>query len=288
MPEDRQMTHVEHFIPKMYLRQFSDSKTSLYRYNVNNLEKEPELRSLDKVCREIDMYELFGKDGSYITPNRIENIFGKIEKNTSKVIEFIKVKSQNDNCLKCASVLSENEKSLLIIFMTTLLYRDPQTIENGINFLQQSNPDMDIREARNFTLMNLLPLGVDSTWDENTIIRTAINSLCGMAFQIGISEDDVIITSDRPVIWGTIYKDDSYNRPSSAIFPLTSRLVLYLFPIESVDPIVSNCFIKLNNEQIDDIQANVAVYARDWIFSRNALTDAQLNNVKNARSLLQQ
>jgi hypothetical protein len=37
-------------------------------------------------------------------------------------------------------------------------------------------------------LYNLLPLGVDHEWDKNTVIRTATERLCGMAFQIGIAD----------------------------------------------------------------------------------------------------
>lgn len=287
MSEFEQMTHVEHFVSKMYLKQFSESKKSLYRYNVNELDKSSKLRSINKICREIDMYELFDKDGSYIAPNLIENNFGKIETNTGKVIELIKAKSQNQKYLNCSAVLSEDDKSYLIIFMTALMYRDPQTIEFGIKSLQKSNPHMDSREARNFTLVNLLPLGVEPKWDKNTVIRTAVTSLCGMAFQIGIANDDVIITSDRPVVLWAPDKDELYKRPKAVAFPLTSRLVLYLFPLESVVPIGRNCFFELNEEQIRDIQTNVAVYAREWIYSRNPLTDEQLRIVKEARRRLQ-
>lgn len=257
-------------------------------YNANNLDKPPKLRSIDKICREIDMYELIDKDGSYIAPNRIENTFGRLETYTGKVIELIKAKSQNEKCLNCPTILSENDKSYLIIFMTALKFRDPQTIDLGIKFLQQYNPNMDMREARNFTLMNLFPFGVDSKWDDNTVIKTAIKNYCGMAFQIGIADDDIIITSDRPVVEWSPDKNELYNRPKAVVFPLTSRLVLYLYPIENVEPIGRNCFIKLSNDQIDDIQTNVAVYAREWIYSRNPLTKEQLERVKDARNRLMQ
>ena len=37
-------------------------------------------------------------------------------------------------------------------------------------------------------------------------------------------------------------------------------------------------------EQVNDIQHNVAVYAREWIYSRNPLTAEQLERVKGARN----
>ena len=77
MPENEQMTHSEHFIPKMYLRQFSENKKNLYRYDAKDLDKPPEIRAINKICREIDMYEPVYEDGSYVAPNHIENRFGR-------------------------------------------------------------------------------------------------------------------------------------------------------------------------------------------------------------------
>lgn len=286
MPENKQMTHSQHFISKMYFRQFSENRKNLYRYDANNLDKLPEIRSIDKICREIDMYEPIDKEGAYIAPNYIENRFGRIETKVGKVIETIKAKAQNAKCLSCTSVLSEEDKSMLIIFITALMFRDPDTIEFGIKSLQASNPDMGLRDARNYTLYNLLPLGVNYEWDENTIIRTATERLCGMAFQIGIADEDVIITSDRPFVVWPPDENELYNRPKAVAFPLTSRLVLYLFAVNDVEAIKSSFFISLNKEQINEIQENVTICAKKWLFSRSPLTEKQMIRVKEARGRL--
>jgi hypothetical protein len=44
MPENEQMTHSQHFISKMYFRQFSENKKNIYRYDANDLDKPPETR----------------------------------------------------------------------------------------------------------------------------------------------------------------------------------------------------------------------------------------------------
>lgn len=286
MSENNQMTHSEHYIPQMYFRQFSENKKNIYRYDVNALDKPPEIRSIDKICREIDMYEPIYEDGSYIAPNHIENRFGRIETKAGKVIEAIKAKAQNDKCLSCTSVLSDEDKSILNIFITALMFRDPDTIEFGIKSLQATNPDIDLREARNYTLYNLLPLGVNREWDENTVIRTATERLSGMAFQIGIADEDVIITSDRPFVVWPPDENELYNRPKALAFPLTSRLLLYLFAMNEVEAINSSFFIRLSENQINDIQENVTVCAKKWLYSRNPLTEEQMNRVKSARNRL--
>ena len=157
-----------------------------FQFNLKTMQQTPVSVDVEDICFEKHLYEIKRSDGSFVAQNAIEKAFGRIEMKVDKVIQSIQTKSENENCIICSTILSENDKSLLAIFITTLLYRDPATIESGIKILQTSNPNMDIREARNFTLLNLLPLGVDPEWDEKTIIRTAIGNLSGMAFQIGI------------------------------------------------------------------------------------------------------
>ena len=286
MPNGAQPTANEHFIPQMYLRCFSEIKESgkalIWQFDLKTMKQTPVQVDIQDICYEKHLYEIKGSDGAIIAQNTIEKTFGKIETNVSRVIRSIQVKSKNENCLNCSTVLSENDKSYLIIFISSLLYRTPETIELGITSLKKTNPEMDNRNARNFTLMNLLLLGIDTEWDKNTIIRTAIEDLSGMAFQIGITDDDVIITSDRPVVLWPPKENEQYNRPKAVAFPLTSKLLLYLFPAESVDPIARNCFIKLTPQHINDLYRNLSVYAKRWIYSKNALTEEQLKIIVGA------
>ena len=283
-------TKIEHFVPQMYLRGFSEitgaNKALIWQFNLQTMQQTSVQVDVRKVCSEKHLYEIKGNDGSFIAQNTIEKTFGKIEANVNRVIHSIQAKSESEKCLNCPTVLSENDKSYLIIFITSLMFRDPATIELGISSLQKTNPEMDIHEARNFTLLNLLPLGLDPEWDKNTIIRTAIENLAGMAFQIGIADEDVIITSDRPIVQWPPKESEPYNRPQAVVFPLTSRLLLYLFPIENVDPIARNCFIKLTTSQINDFYGNISVTAKNWIYSRNALTKEQLQIICQARARL--
>lgn len=186
----------------------------IWQFNLKTMQQTPVQVDVQDICFEKNLYEIKGRDGSFIAQNTIEKTFGKIEDNTNRVIQAVRAKSENENCLNCPTVLSENDKSYLIILITTLLYRDPATIESGIGFLQESNPNMDDREARNFTLLNLLPLGLDTEWDKNTIIKTAVENLTGMAFQIGIADEENIITSDRPVVIWSPKEDEQHNRPT--------------------------------------------------------------------------
>lgn len=288
MAKEARPTVDEHFVPRMYLKRFSDIKKSgnalIWQYNIRTLQQTPVPVDVRDICFEKHLYEIKNRDGSFIAQNTIEKVFGRIEQKVDRVIQSIRDKSENEICLNCATILSEDDKSYLTIFITSLLYRDPKTIESGIDFLQESNPNMGDREARNFTLLNLLPLGLDSEWDEKTIIRTAVANLAGMAFQIGVDDEDVVVTSDRPVVIWPPKENEPYNRPRAVVFPLTSRLLLYLFPLESVDPIARNCFVRMSADQINDYYRYLAASARNWIFSRNPLTPEQVAIIQETRN----
>ena len=105
-----------------------------------------------------------------------------------------------------------------------------------------------------------------------------------MAFQVGLTTHDVIFTSNRPFVQWPSHNEEYPNRPKALLFPLTSRLVLYLYPIEDVEKIGWNYLFLLDEGRIRDIQTNIAVCARKWIYSREKLTNEQLEIVKEARN----
>lgn len=294
MQSEPEPTKWEHFVPRVYYKGFSEIKrkrtkeillawaTDVKLQDINNRQID-----INDFCAENNLYELRNEEGEFIARNYIEKKFSRIEQEVGVVLNEIIEKAKNERCLECTSVLSEYDKSILIILITMILFRDPETISYGVRFLQQGNPEMDEREARNFTLMNLIPMGIDPEWDKNTIIRTAIEKYSGMEFQIGVAPDDVIITSDRPVIERKPDKNEIYNRPRAVMFPLSSRLCLYLFPVTDQSRIGRSSFFVLSDAQISDIQINIAVCARRWIFSREELTKEQRERIKEGRRRLE-
>ena len=146
MAKEARPTVDEHFVPRMYLKRFSDIKKSgnalIWQYNIRTLQQTPVPVDVRDICFEKHLYEIKNRDGSFIAQNTIEKVFGRIEQKVDRVIQSIRDKSENEICLNCATILSEDDKSYLTIFITSLLYRDPKTIESGIDFLQESNPNM--------------------------------------------------------------------------------------------------------------------------------------------------
>lgn len=278
MPKDKNYTEDEHFLSRMYLKEFSEikkkgnkEKAFVWQYNIKAMRHTPVQVNIQNICFEKNLYELRNADGSFVARNTIEKTFGKIETAVSNVFCSIQERAKNEKCMNCTTFLSEEEKSLLIIFITALLYRDPNTISRGIDFLKETNQGLSDEQARNSTLLNLLPLGLDAEWDQKTIIRSALANLSGMAYQIGMASDDVIFTSDRPVVQWPSHNEEYLNRPKALVFPLTSRLVLFLYPLEDVAQIGWNFFFQLDQGSIHDVQMDVAVCARMDLLPREII-----------------
>ena len=104
MSNGNKPTEDQHFIPRMYLKGFSEvkkkgkkEKAFIYEFNINSMIQIPGQVNIKNICVKKNLYEIFGADGSIIAQNRIEKIFQRIETETIRVIESIKKKSQNEN-----------------------------------------------------------------------------------------------------------------------------------------------------------------------------------------------
>lgn len=292
MSQNNNFTIKQHYISKLYYKHFSviDQQSDVaftWQFDTNSMCYKPNYAvSVSNICHKDNLYEIRDKEGDFVSRNTIENIFGRIESETNIVIEGIINKSKNEKCLNCSTVLSEEEKNQLILFITSLQFRDPNTINSGIRILQSQKSDIDVRDARNFTLLNLIPTGIGTEWDKNTIIRKASEKYSGMGFQIGYSMKDDIITSDRPVIEWLSYEHDSINKLYAVAFPLTSKLILYMYPKEKFPSYELNCFFRLSEAQIKDSWQNVAAFAKRFIYSKNQLTEEQIELVKDVRRIV--
>ena len=291
MPNGDRPTDKQHFIPRVYLKEFSEIKRTdkvekafIWQFDLKRMKQIPAPVNIADICYEKNLYELRDEKGNFFARNIIEKTYEKIERAFGGALESIKRRTQDEKCLFCTTFLSEEEKNMLIIFITTLMYRDPVSIGRGIAFLHESNPDMSDIQRRNFTILNLLPLGLNPEWDQKTVSRTALDNLSNMAFQIGIASDNAIFTSDNPIVLWSSHNNECPNRPEAVAFPLTSRLVLYLFPLENLDSIGSNYLFQMDEERVQEIQMNIAICAKRWIYSREKLTDKQVEQIKEARA----
>lgn len=114
------MTHVEHVVPKVYLKQFAMKKMCYVINGYGNIKK----KSIEGICYEVDYYELRSADGNIVRTNWIENdLLGKVETMYSDYLDDL------CDALELNDVQTfmkyEDNRLCLITWMVIMLLRSP-------------------------------------------------------------------------------------------------------------------------------------------------------------------
>ncbi len=102
-----------------------------------------------------------------------------------------------------------------------------------------------------------------------------------MAFKIGVSDKDEVITSDLPMCFYN--KKGLYpfeGTPDQVTVPLTSKLVLYLSPMESEDIGKRNILFPLTDKDISEEHTAMFSMAKRWIYSYSPLSEKDKNQLE--------
>lgn len=290
MGNQQQITKNQHYIPQFYFREFSASIKGIYRHDINTPDKESIFVSIDKECSKKYLYEMVDTDGNLLEPNKLENCFAQFEIDFSNTINLIKNKAFIKDNYYTSSFLTKEEKNDLIIFICVQLLRYPQMIEYGKSIAKEVfNNEIDDINARNYAIemyYNSL-FRLKNNHNGPNIILPILKWFDNMAFKIGVSDYNNIITSDLPMCFynkkGLFPYDDT---PDQVIVPLTSRLILYLSPRTSEKIGERNILFPLTNEDILEEHTAMFSMARKWIYSYSPLgKEDKLQLAKDKRSL---
>ena len=246
----------QHYVPKTYLRPFSNigkSNDMIWAYFLE--QKKSRIVALDDVCIEKCLYEHYicYDDGEteFISPNSIENGYMQYENKYRAIIEKI-ISFSND-----VISLTEDDRSILTGFMVSMLFRHPTYI-NMANTLHEKIyhehpewrdelankfPEIDdiyfkmsylhrMLEMQQDPNRNLSLQAMKSTFDED--------QLC--VFKSNSSE---FITSDAPVV--NIYGDINGVEYDLVGMPISPQ---YFVAFIDIDKNVSNKVFVIDNDQI--------------------------------------
>ena len=284
MKKQQQITKNQHYIPQFYFREFSSSKKGIYRYDSQMPSNPPAFVSIRDECAEKYLYEMINGDGKLLEPNKLEKIFSQFENDFSNTLKSIKLKAFHKENYRTSAFLSKVEKYNLLVFICLQLLRLPKMIQHGQEVAKDVyNSEIDDRRAKNFAIemyYNSL-FRLKNQQEGPNITLPVLKWFDNMAFKIGVSDDDNIITSDLPMCFYN--KNGLYpfeEIPDQVTVPLTSRLVLYLSPLKNEKIGERNILFPLDSEDIEEEQIAMFTMANRWVYSRNPLTDKQLKNVK--------
>ena len=210
------MTKRQHYVPRFYLRNFTDADGYLWVYDTQNScvkRMQPEA-----ICAESYLYETKFENpqaGKFVNPNEIECHFRKYEKEYSDLIRRIKsicVPEQNINAL----FLNAKEKRVLISFVVNLFVRNPQNMQE-LNLTELSNEVYRSKDYENAAKKLLDECDIDDTKSfflaaQKNVMLTEefpgslpmqiMQNLLRLNFTFLFAQEDMFITSDVPVIAG--------------------------------------------------------------------------------------
>ena len=282
MAENKPTTE-EHYIPQFYLKNFSQDGKRIYQYDVITGCQTSAPVAIRKICFEKNLYEFKDASGEFINRNLIERWLSIYECEFAKVFRSIQSKAKVESNYITRCFLSQKEKAFLIFFLSTLIVRDPEILQAAQDLAMDffGNQVNEI-SARNIALQMCLPIYNKIDIEDKNLLNEVMRRFEDMTFLIGVTDSDDIITSDSPVM----LKSDIPNifKYDEVMLPLSSNLVLYMFPCEAMPHNRYNRLFKLKQEDIEYINKVVASRCKRWIYSKSPLTEKQIESISIGRS----
>ena len=288
MPKGDNDTKKQHFIPQCYLRNFSKDKVHIYQFDVLSQKQISKSVPIETICYEKNMYEYKDKNGNFICRNLIEKVLGQFEGRFANVFQSIKAKAHILNG-KTLSFLSLNEKAFLIIFLATLIVRNPNVLQEGTNLaIEILGDNITKNEARNIALKTCLPFDKELDVKDKNLLNPIMKIFEDMSFQVGLTNKELLWTSDSPVILYRSNREeyiDNYEmKADEVIIPLFPNIALLMRPFEKTRHDMYNRLVKLETEKIKEINYSMATHCERWIYSKTPLTEKQIKWIKKERS----
>ena len=252
-----------------------------YRYDLLNPEKESIIVSIDSECYKKDLYEVYKEDKTIVSQNYLENTFARYEKGIAKTINHIKQKAFESSNLESSLFLTTEEKTTLSIFLTLEILRRPEMIKKGKDlYIQMSDDSVEGYEANNYALLHMFPLP-DVNMEDDIVFFRVFEWFADKTFRVGITDSNRIFLGDTP-FWFERENPQKIEKPIIAVFPLSSKIVLFLYPKKNIKIEHRNRLFKMDDETVQTVQSNIARMSKRWIYSFNPISMKEREIIKEA------
>ena len=277
------MTVKEHFVPKTYLRGFSCDGTNVFAYRMSDGFRPPCAVKVDSICYEKNLYEVRDENDNIILQNQVENQLSNIEGGFSSYRKLLERKAFIKSNFQSAHILTAEEKTFWKYYIAFQMLRVPLVLDKAEAIIENEFPiKLKKNVARVFALDSCL-----SSPTKNSIVTTSsLNEYCNafekMTIVVGVDDSDSIITSDDPVY--AYSPTQSHDNAEEIIFPLTSKLVIYLFGGQMKSQVRKNSLLHIDAPELKRIQNNIAYSANEWIYSKRPLSKEEKQTVDEAHA----
>lgn len=281
MAQGEQHTKSEHFIPRVYLRGFSNNGRFVMAYNAKEDRQYTNPFSIADICQKKYLYEYRNTDNSIINKNEIENGLGIIEGMFSEYRERLRKKAYHDENINTNCFFSLDEKAFWKGFITTQILRYPDILNNAKDFIStQIQEELSDSSVRNVTLYNMLSLDkiVDTT--QRTVFSDTMDSLSNMSIHLFVDKTKSLFTTDKAL---TIEYNKQTLEYEYIYFPVTFDLAIILANENHTKLLGKNRMHHFNNFQLPAFKRQIAATANEWIYSRNIISNEDINLIRKVR-----
>lgn len=232
----------QHYIPRCYLKGFSENGKSLFRYCAEN-GKVDRVKTY-KICYKNNLYEIKTDDSQYINRNKQENVLGNYERNfpalRERIIEIYNMYSKETDAL------SDDEYQKICHWIALQMAREPQILrcfENGIldGGYAGINRTASRRAAQLFCLPDYRPTNDIELPGDFALLKNCnappvqgyfFNWFYQSKFTIGHSPNVQIPTGISLPFFDSFIVDNNdptKTYPLRTIFPLNSDTLIYFW-----------------------------------------------------------
>lgn len=283
MPEKNKPTKDEHFVPRVYLRGFSDNGKSFFAYNMKE-DKQIRNCSIETATREKNIYEFKGNNNQLLYINLLEDTLSKLEGIFAKNRKELLSKASYPEYLNTKCFFTSEEKAFWKVYIVTQMLRTPMfidfltekySIEVGNKFTNN--------EIRNFTLMSMLPFFKEIINSKNNFFNFLLSKIDNSNVCAFVDNNNSLFTSDNPVAFNT--QEFGANEIDIVYFPVTPHIALVLFGGKLKNESPKNQLCIFNNQQLNEFKLGMACAAQNMIYSKFALSADDIELIKKARRI---
>ena len=283
MPSDKQITKGEHYVPEVYLQGFSQDNATLYAYRIKDGYQPEKPVPIKSICKEKYLYELRDENDEIVAPNHLENILCHIEGLFAEYRRRLEQKAYIPSNYATKCFLTKDEKDFWKSFIAVQLVRTPKVIRMMKEEIEnQFDGQLKNNQARAIALDNCLPAFGHYRNYPNLITKIR-NTFENMTIAVGVDNSGCVFTSDNPIVCQA--PDFDFERVEKIEFPITPKLVLFLFGGQLKKEYDKNRLFPLYPEEVKTIQRNIAYAAEEWIYSLYPLTDAEKETIREGKAL---
>lgn len=292
MQEDSNITKKQHYIPQVYLRGFSpeyqrnkekllSSKYTIYCHNLKEKNQIMKPIPIKSVCYRDYLYEVTGHDGEIVLANYLEQFFSLMEKKFSEYRDKLERKAFVEENYKTKCFLTGEEKEFWVTYILIQILRTPQILSLAENVsLETWENEININQAKNIARMFCLPFfkEIEEGSKEPVVFNDLLEPMKNMSFGVGVDREAGIITSDNPVcIYAENFSCEEYKR---VIFPITSKICLFLFGKEDKKKYPKNSLFVINNETREEILKSMTDFSFEKLYSNHFLDKREIGIVE--------